>query len=174
MTAKGAERQRTKQIGEYLVAAKLMEKGWQAVTFSGNMPSFDILATKDEGKAIKVQVKTNRKGDWQLDISKFVEMTFDKANGTQEMGESVKLPSDLYFVLVKMDSHDIMRSNFYVIPARTFQGFLVERYREGLESIEGKRPINPESTHLALSERELIENLGDSKDNWGILDSSAE
>ena len=162
---KGSEMQRTRQIGEYLVAAKLMEKGWYATTFTGNVPLFDIVATNDLGKTIKVQVKTVKTGDWQFDMKHFVEIKIDSTNRSQEMGEMVKLPSDLYYVFVKIDSENIMSSNFYVISAGDFQSFLVDRYQEYLQSIEGKRPSNPESTHSALEENEIK----DFKDNWGIL-----
>jgi len=168
---KGSEIQRTRQIGEYLVAAKLMENGWYATTFTGNLPLFDIIAINDKGETIKVQVKTIKTGFWQFDIKKFVEVRFDSASLTQELGENVKLPSDLYYVFVKIDSEDIMRSNFYVIPARDFQHYLVEGYRKWLHGIGGKRPCNPKSTHCAVLEWEMVENFKDSKDNWVILSS---
>jgi hypothetical protein len=164
---KGSELQRTRQIGEYLVAAKLMEKGWYATTFTGNVPLFDIVAANDKGETVKVQVKTAKTGSWFLDIKKFVEIRFDSTNRSQEMGEMVKLPFDLYYVFVKIDFEDIMKSKFYVIPAERFQSFLVERYRGWLQSIGGKRSVNPESTHSALWESDIQ----DFKDNWGILSS---
>jgi len=161
---KGSDTQRTRQIGEYLVAARLMKKGWNATTFTGNLPLIDIVAINDRGETIKVQVKTIKTGDWQFDIQKFVEMKFDDANGSQEMGEMIRQPFDFYYVFVKLDSEDIMKSRFYVIPSKLFQTFLVKRYREWLREIDGKRPRNPQSTHSALSESELEE----FKDNWEL------
>jgi hypothetical protein len=165
------EKQRTRQIGEYLVAIKLMEHGWYATTFTGNMPLFDIIATNDESETVIVQVKAKRRGDWQLDMKKFVEIKFD-VNGVQAIGELIRLPSNLYYVLVKLDS-DIMRSTFYVVPSQHFQSYLVKRYQKWLEEISGRRTDNPKSTHSALGEWEVDKYLKDYENNWSIIHETA-
>ena len=42
--ATGRSNYLTKQTGEYLVAAELSRRGFIATTFTGNVPSYDIVA----------------------------------------------------------------------------------------------------------------------------------
>ena len=65
--ATGAGIQQAGQAGEDYVAAELCRRGAYAVTFSGNIPNFDILASnREQTRAIQIQVKTKRtKGVWQ-------------------------------------------------------------------------------------------------------------
>lgn len=46
--ATSREMQPIKQVGEYLVAAKLCRRGFIATTFTGNIPEFDLLAIDDD------------------------------------------------------------------------------------------------------------------------------
>jgi len=74
--APGRSTQLIKQAGEYLVAAELCRRGFVATTFTGNVPEFDILGiTEQSEKTITIQVKTIKKGDWQFDASKFLEIS---------------------------------------------------------------------------------------------------
>ena len=52
--ATGRNRQRTKQVGEYLVASELCRRDLIATTFTGNVPNYDIVA--DDGKIVLIQV----------------------------------------------------------------------------------------------------------------------
>jgi Holliday junction resolvase-like predicted endonuclease len=62
---RGARNQQTRQAGEYFVAAELCRRGAYAVTFAGNMPGIDILASNtSRDRIIQIQVKTKRSGDW--------------------------------------------------------------------------------------------------------------
>ncbi len=54
------------RAGESFVAAEILRRGGYAVTFSGNMPGIDILASDAEHlRTITLQVKTRTTGDWQ-------------------------------------------------------------------------------------------------------------
>jgi hypothetical protein len=54
------------QAGEHFVAAELHRRGAYAVTFSGNMPAIDILASNvGRTRTVSIQVKTKTAGDWQ-------------------------------------------------------------------------------------------------------------
>ena len=44
----------TKQTGEYLVAAELSRREFIATTFTGNVPSYDIVAVDDRGGHVLV------------------------------------------------------------------------------------------------------------------------
>jgi hypothetical protein len=48
------------------VAAELHRRGAYAVTFAGNMPRIDILASNaEQTRTVMIQVKTKRSGTWQ-------------------------------------------------------------------------------------------------------------
>lgn len=57
------------QAGEHYVAAELHRRGAYAVTFSGNMPNIDILASDvDQTRAVQIQVKTKTAGTWHTSV----------------------------------------------------------------------------------------------------------
>ena len=57
------------RAGEYYVAAELNRRGYDAVTFTGNMPGIDVLAVTADNRTLYIQVKTQRDtGGWQVDV----------------------------------------------------------------------------------------------------------
>ena len=57
--------QQVGRAGEMFVAAEIHRRGGYAVTFAGNMPGIDILASNlDDSRRISIQVKTKRSGSW--------------------------------------------------------------------------------------------------------------
>lgn len=79
--ATGREIQLTKQIGKYLVAAKLCRRGLISITFTGNVPNFNIIATNAKGKSVPIQVKTIRSNSWQFQVNKFLSIDKVILNG---------------------------------------------------------------------------------------------
>src|SRR5437016_4726435 len=58
--------QQVARAGEHFVAAELHRRGAYAVTFAGNMPRIDILASNvGQTRTVMIQVKTMRSGSWQ-------------------------------------------------------------------------------------------------------------
>jgi Holliday junction resolvase-like predicted endonuclease len=61
--------QQASRAGEHFVAAELHRRGAYAVTFAGNMPRIDILATNtSQTRTAAVQVKTMTARTWQTSI----------------------------------------------------------------------------------------------------------
>lgn len=61
-------KQQVGRAGELLVAAEIHRLGGYAVTFSGNMPNIDVLASNlDQSRIVTIQVKTKRSGTWRTD-----------------------------------------------------------------------------------------------------------
>jgi hypothetical protein len=59
-------RQQVARAGEHFVAAELHRRGAYAVTFAGNMPRIDILASNaEQTRTVMIEVKTKRSGTWQ-------------------------------------------------------------------------------------------------------------
>lgn len=65
----GRRNQQTARSGEFFVAAELNRRGFDAVTFTGNMPGIDAIAVTSRRKTFFIQVKTQRdSGGWQVDV----------------------------------------------------------------------------------------------------------
>jgi hypothetical protein len=63
--------QQVGRAGELYVAAEMHRRGGYAVTFAGNMPAIDILASdRDLVRRITIQVKTKAKGTWHAQGSR--------------------------------------------------------------------------------------------------------
>ena len=64
-----ARNQQTGRAGEHFVATELNRRGAYAVTFAGNMPKIDILASNlERTRTVHIQVKTRRSGTWQTSV----------------------------------------------------------------------------------------------------------
>ena len=124
-----------------------------AATFSGNVEHFDILASNAEGIGYAVQVKTIRKGDWQLNATRFL----DIAQRGSKQSVRRKLPEPhpgLLCVFVRLGEAN-GADEFFVLSWLDLQKIVARHYKENLAKHGGIRPRNPESTHTALSKLEL-------------------
>src|SRR4051794_1004497 len=68
---------RTDQVGragEFFVAAEIHRRGGYAVTFAGNMPGIDILASDvSYTRQVTIQVKTRTAGSWHAQVPRDAE-----------------------------------------------------------------------------------------------------
>lgn len=150
--ASGRSMQLTQRAGEYLVCAELCRRGLISTTFAGNVPDFDILATNEQLQAIPIQVKTIRNGGWQFDAKRFLNISISGDIQTIE-GKADLANPDLICVLVWLRQQK--QDEFYVCRMRDLQRIVKRLYSRWLSKKEGKRPRNPESTHVALSPADL-------------------
>lgn len=80
--SRGASAQRVARTGEHFVAAELNRRGAYAVTFAGNMPNIDILASDEaQTRTVMLQVKTRRRGTWHSSTTRGEPRTEDDADG---------------------------------------------------------------------------------------------
>lgn len=150
--ATGRSMQLTKQIGEYLVSAELCRRGLISTTFTGNVPSFDILTINERLETIPIQVKTIAGGSWQFNAKTFLEISI--ANGTQTVKGKTSLPNpDLICVFVRLREQN--QDEFYICRMRDLQNIIYRNYTGWLAKKKGKRPRNPNSTHCAVSPDDL-------------------
>ena len=150
--ATGARNQQTGQAGENFVAAELNRRGAYAVTFSGNMPNIDIIASNlEQTKTANIQVKTKRKGDWQT---------------TTKLGKKQnRRPKETNFwVFVDLKDLDQL-PDYYVVPDWWIRNDIYERHQEYIKRYKGKRKINPASTHHSINNRRIEK----WKNRWDIL-----
>ena len=99
--SRGRANKLTGQIGEHLVCAQLGKLNLIATPFSGNVPTFDVLATDEMCRTVPIQVKSSRSGNWPTDARIWMDITFDAAEGVQRsLGPTVIENPDLIYACV--------------------------------------------------------------------------
>jgi hypothetical protein len=97
------------QAGEHFVAAELHRRGGYAVTFSGNMPDIDILATDAEHtRTVAIQIKTKSAGSWHTSTTR------GGARGEDSADERFWVPVDI-------GEDPAQPPRYYVLPERWVQ-----------------------------------------------------
>ena len=65
----GRKTQQIGRSGECYVAAELNRRGYDATTFTGNLPHVDILAVTPRWKALYIQVKAQTGRGWAINVN---------------------------------------------------------------------------------------------------------
>jgi len=155
----------TKQAGEYIVAAELSRRGFVATAFTGNVPSYDIVAVDDQGGHTLVQVKAIAADSWQFTVTQFAEVVFE---GTKQVVRG-PLPDpypDLICVMVRIAPADSdQRDRFYVLPWRALAKIVTDGHRTFLAKHGGVRPRQPKSLHTAVKPQALAS----WENRWDVL-----
>src|SRR5262249_49670034 len=148
--ATGRSNYLTKQTGEYLVAAELSRRGFIATTFTGNVPSYDIVAVDDRGGHALVQVKAIAAGSWQLNLAQFAAVEFDGPKQIIRRQLDEPYP-DLICVMVQIAPPDSgCADRFFVLLWRELARIVVAGHTAYLAKHGGVRPRKPKSLHTAL------------------------
>src|SRR4051812_21431460 len=109
--------QQVGQAGEHFVAAELHRRGAYAVTFSGNMPNIDVLASNvDRSRTVALQVKTKTAGTWHTSIKR---------------GRPRRKPANEteFWVFVDMGRDPETRPEFFVAPAWWVENSIYTRHQ---------------------------------------------
>jgi hypothetical protein len=155
-----------RQIGEHLVCAELGRRGLIATPFSGNVPTFDILAADDQCKTLPIQVKASRGDNWPSDARKWMRITFDVDTKAQINGGAAEIENpDLIYVHVAIASPKGGNDQFFILTKSQLQEIAIKRYSSWMDKIQWKRPRKPECYEL----RYMIEDLEPFRDNWKII-----
>jgi hypothetical protein len=146
--------QQVARAGEHFVAAELHRRGAYAVTFAGNMPRIDLLASNaEQTRTVMIQVKTKRSGTWQT------------STRTGIPREAV--PEELRFwILVDLRRSPDDSPVYYIVHEWWIQNDIHEAHQEYLRRHGGTRAESPGSTHHAIP-RTRIEQW---RDRWDLLD----
>ena len=164
--ATGRSNHLTKQTGEYLVAAELSRRGFIATTFTGNVPSYDIVAVSLDGNTALVQVKAIASGAWQLNFGKFADVRFDGPKQIVQ-GQLADPCRDLVCVMVKISPAAADRPDrFFVLPWSELGKIVIVGHKSFLAKHGGVRPRNPKSLHTAVYPKALA----DWEDRWQVLE----
>ena len=142
------------QIGEHLVCAELGKRGLIATPFSGNVPTFDIVAANEQCHTVPIQVKASRADNWPNDARDWMEISFDPKTKKQNfLGPKKINNSDLIYVFVAIakseDKAD--RDRFFILKKSQLQEVCIKHYSNWMGGIGWKRPRSPESYDLRFS-----------------------
>jgi hypothetical protein len=138
--------QQVGQAGEHFVAGELHRRGAYAVTFSGNMPNIDILASDvDRSRTVSIQVKTKTTGTWHTTI-------------TRGEPREANPGEDRFWVLVDIGRDSEPRPDYYIVPEWWMVNHIHTRTRE-------KKLGERESTHFAI----IPKNVADWQERWELL-----
>ena len=162
----GREAQLTKQTGEFLVCSELCRRGLISTSFNGNVPEFDILSIDDNFVTRPIQVKTIRRGNWQFDAERFINISKvgKRPNIKQDVIGLKKLPDEnLIYIFVNLISYG--KDEFFIIKSLDLQKIMYTKYKERLAKFDGIRPKESESTHISINQDDIV----DYKDNWRII-----
>ncbi len=150
--ATGAKIQQTARAGEHYVAAELNRRGAYAVTFAGNMPKIDILASNsDQTSTVMIQVKTRRTGTW---------------HSSNDEGQKLnRRPNETKFWMFvdidKMGEPPV----YYIVPDWWIRNDIHEKHQAYLKKHGGKRATGSKSKHHGID----VKRVEQWKDRWDIL-----
>jgi len=150
--ATGARNQQTGRAGEHYVAAELNRRGAYAVTFAGNMPKIDVMASNtDRTRTVFIQVKTCRAGDWQTSI--------DEGRKCDPIDEESR-----FWIFVRLDSEN-RPPEYFIIPDWWMRNNIYEHHQSYLARHGGNRAINPKAKHHSIQ----LKRINEWKGRWDIL-----
>lgn len=145
--------QQVSRAGEHFVAAELHRRGAYAVTFAGNMPRIDILATNTEQtRTAAIQVKTMTARTWQTSITR---------------GRKREEPTEEethFWIFVELKKPP-SQPDFYVVPEWWIENDIHRAHGAYLAKHGGQRAISKESTHHAIKRSRIDQWL----DRWDLL-----
>lgn len=145
--------QQVGRVGEHFVAAELHRRGAYAVTFSGNMPNIDILASDvEQTRTVAIQVKTKTSGTWHTTILR---------------GEprEAAADEDRFWVLVDIGRDPELPPAYWVVPEWWMLNHIHVRYHERIAIHGGARLRNPDSKHFAI----IPKNVEEWRHRWELL-----
>jgi hypothetical protein len=153
------------QIGESLVVAELGRRGIVATSFAGNVPDIDILAYRD-GCTLALQVKSLRAGSASFDAKRFMQIEFE---GDRQIitGPATGLDNTLIFVFVSV-GQELGKDRFFILRQAQSGCIIRDNHVAWLAKHSGIRPRNPQSTHTAVS----LKDLDAYHDNWALIESA--
>lgn len=145
----GARNQQTGQAGQHFVAAEILRRGGYAVTFAGNMPGIDIIATDlSTSRTITIQVKTKNSGTWHTSGS-------HGAKGSEASADSS------FWVFVDLEKDPV----YYIVPGWWIRNSIWQIHTTYLAEYEQRHGVPRKSDHHGIDAQRLERWRG----RWDVL-----
>lgn len=146
------------RAGEFFVAAEIHRRGGYAVTFAGNMPGIDIIASDaDHVRRVTIQVKTRTSGTWHARVPRDAERTLPVDDESAFGRSLISAPTS-------PATSSCRGGGFATTSTRSMP--------RSSRSTEACVPVSPESSHHAIP-LARIEQWRDRWDVLGILQATA-
>jgi hypothetical protein len=143
--------QQVGRAGELFVAAEIHRRGGYAVTFAGNMPGIDILASNlTDSRRISIQVKTKTSGSWHARFPR------DAAEQAEDPAETS------YWIFVDLGGE---HPAYFIAPRWWIRNNIWHVHREYLKRWEQKHGYPRESDHHGI----LADRIKEWRDRWDTL-----
>ena len=147
--------QQVGRAGELFVAAEIHRRGGYAVTFAGNMPGIDLLASDCENtQRVSIQVKT--KGPTSKGWQTSTRLGLDNASAEPVEHEG------RFWIFVDLGPE---HPEFYVMPELWIRNDIYQKNLAYLERHGGQRPKAPDSQHHLI----LVPRIVEWKAAWHVL-----
>lgn len=165
--SRGRNNQLTGQVAEHLVVAELGRRGLAATGFSGNIPTFDVLAVDENCRVVPIQVKASTGDNWPSDARTWMDISVEgETLRQQSRGPSTLATPDLIYVCVVIAPHGTdRRDRFFVLTMQDLQRVCIDAYAHWMDPKDWKRPRNPHSFEC----RYEIKHLTRFEDNWDLI-----
>jgi hypothetical protein len=143
--------QQVARAGEMFVAAEIHRRGGYAVTFAGNMPGIDILASDvGDSRRISIQVKTKSRGSWHARFPKDAEECKEDAAETS------------YWVFVDLGGE---HPAYFIAPRWWVRNDIWRDHTAYLNRWEREHGHPRESSHHGIQTRRVEQ----WRDRWDVL-----
>lgn len=166
--ANGRDNKLTGHIAEHLVCAELGRRGVLATPFSGNVPTFDLLAADENCRAVPIQVKATTSDNWRTDASRWMDLRVDRKSQRQIYGGPTMLDTaEMIYVMVALRGREsgAVPDRFFVLTRRELQAAYVLSYTTFMERQKWLRPRSPKSFDCRVS----IGDLSSYEDRWSLV-----
>ena len=143
-------KQQVGRAGEHFVAAELHRRGAYAVTFAGNMPGIDVIASNhDQTRTVVIQVKSKTSGTWHSQ--------YTRGRKREPLPDEIR-----FWVFVDLAEDP---PGYYVVPEWWIENDIHREHQAYLARHGGVRPRNPDSTHHGIQRSRVME----WRERWDIL-----
>ena len=144
------------------MVAELGRRGIIATALAGNVPDIDVLAFANN-RSVAIQVKTVRRGDIQLDASRYLRIAFDDKKQFVT-GLNEEIDRDLIFAVVAIGSC-YGEDKFFIFKQGYLQDIIYRNHTSFLHRNNNVRPKSPMSTHCAYR----LTDIGTALNQWSII-----
>jgi hypothetical protein len=162
MSARNYSTRLAGQIGENLMVAELGRRGIIATALAGNVPDIDVLAFANN-RSVAIQVKTVRRGDIQLDASRYLRIAFDDKKQFVT-GLNEEIDRDLIFAVVAIGSC-YGEDKFFIFKQGYLQDIIHRNHMWFLQRNNNVRPKSPMSTHCVYR----LTDIATALNQWSII-----
>lgn len=157
-----------RQVGEHLVCAELGRRGFTATPFSGNVPTFDVIATDNQCRTVPIQVKASSGSNWRADARDWMNLQLDPESGVQHYEGPTKIDNpNLIYVCVSVAPADcsIGKDRFFVLTKFDLQTACIQHYEAWMIPHGWKRPKKPDCYECRYGIKEIVQH----ENSWQLI-----